>query len=154
METAELPLTDFKLPPAHSLDSDDRENLMRKAITRIRDGAKELVSHEEVLDAADSSLWRAKPADMWMLLLVRMVTRVSDPFAESEEDMKVDGDEVGVRSEIYDRQERLRHALCEYIMADFSGRYVMAEVHRQRPVLKTHTTQDTTRQHLDERRMV
>ena len=124
MEEADLPITDFKLPPARELDADDREVLMRKAITRIREGAKELAAVETALDSSDPHLLKTTPTDMWMLLLVRMVTRVSDPSVgqeESEDDMKA-VDSVVKRSEIYDRQDRLRHALCEYIMSDFSGR--------------------------------
>lgn len=123
MEEAELPITDFKLPPARELDADDREVLMRKAITRIREGAKELAAAETAFESSDPHLLKTTPADMWMLLLVRMVTRVSDPLVgeENEDDMKA-GDSVVRRSEIYERQDRLRHALCEYIMADFSGR--------------------------------
>ena len=116
---------DISIPAARELDADDREVLMRKAITRIREGAKELVSHEALLDAVDAMTLRTTPADMWMLLLVRMVTRVVDPTAgvrPTEEDMKSEENAVIDRSEIYERQDRLRHALCEYIMADFSGR--------------------------------
>ncbi|RDX54248.1 hypothetical protein OH76DRAFT_1398571 [Lentinus brumalis] len=128
MEVAELPLTDITIPAARELDADDREVLMRKAITRIREGAKELVSHEALLDAADAQTLRTTPADMWMLLLVRMVTRVVDPFAGDAptEDAKSEENSVSNRSEIYERQDRLRHALCEYIMADFSGRIRLA----------------------------
>ena len=124
MEEAELPVPDFKLPPARELDADDREGLMRKAIARIREGAKELVATESAYDASDPHHLKTTPADMWMLLLVRMITRVSDPSVETEEndvEMKA-ADAVAKRSEIYDRQDRLRHALCEYIMTDFSGR--------------------------------
>ena len=39
---------------------------------------------------------------------------------EEEDDMKDEA--VSSRSEIYERQDRLRHALVEYVMADFSGR--------------------------------
>ena len=125
MDAADLSLTDISIPAARELDADDREVLMRKAITRIREGAKELVSHEALLDAVDAMTLRTTPADMWMLLLVRMVTRVVDPTAgvrPTEEDMKSEENAVIDRSEIYERQDRLRHALCEYIMADFSGR--------------------------------
>ncbi|KAI1796643.1 Symplekin tight junction protein C terminal-domain-containing protein [Ganoderma leucocontextum] len=128
MEEAELPVTDFKLPPARELDADDREVLMRKAITRIREGAKELAIAETALETSDPHLLKTTPADMWMLLLVRMVTRVSDPSVgqeENEDEMKAE-DSVVRQSEIYDRQDRLRHALCEYIMADFSGRIRLA----------------------------
>ncbi|KAI0372816.1 hypothetical protein BV20DRAFT_1034476 [Pilatotrama ljubarskyi] len=130
MDAAELPLSDFKLPAPRELDDDERDELVRKAIARIREGAKELASQESPLDAGDGS--RTSPADMWMLLLVRMVTRVSDPASESgegeggQEEQKGDEGAVVRRSEIYDRQDRLRHALCEYIMADFSGRVRLA----------------------------
>ena len=85
MDVAELPLTDFKLPPAQELDADDREALVRKAITRIREGAKELATHD-LLDVVDALASKITPADMWMMLLVRMVTRVSDPAAGADEE--------------------------------------------------------------------
>ncbi|KAI0675546.1 Symplekin tight junction protein C terminal-domain-containing protein [Trametes maxima] len=130
MDTAELPLTDFKLPPARELDVDERDELLRKAITRIREGAKELVPHELASDTADGH--RTTSADMWMLLLVRMVTRLSDPAAdagdapEEQDGAKAEEGALVRRSEIYERQDRLRHALCDYIMADFSGRVRLA----------------------------
>ncbi|KAI0352302.1 hypothetical protein OH77DRAFT_1523357 [Trametes cingulata] len=131
MDAAELPLTDFKLPAPRELEDDERDDLVRKAIARIREGAKELASHELPPEAGDGS--RTSPADMWMLLLVRMVTRVSDPAAEGaegqeQEEQEGKGEEGAVvrRSDIYERQDRLRHALCEYIMADFSGRVRLA----------------------------
>ena len=126
MDFTELPLTDFKLPPARALDDSDREMLVRKAIIRIREGAEELVSHD-MLGIVDGLSTKTTAADMWMMLLVRMVTRVSDPFsgAGGDDAEMHDNDETAVvaRSEIYERQDRLRHALVEYIMADFSGRY-------------------------------
>ncbi|KAI0766933.1 Symplekin tight junction protein C terminal-domain-containing protein [Trametes elegans] len=130
MDVAELPLTDFKLPPARELDSDERDELLRKAIARIREGAKELVSHEAAHDARDGM--RTTPADMWQLLLVRMITRVTDPAAgpggeeDAQEDAKGEEGALVRKSEIYERQDRLRHALCDYIMADFSGRVRLA----------------------------
>ena len=126
MDLAELPLTDFKLPPARELDESGREGLVQKAISRIREGAKDLAAHD-MFDVSDGQAAKTTPTDMWMLLLVRMVTRVSDPAASGDEDEDVMKDDDGTvirRSDIYDRQDRLRHALVEYIMADFSGRYV------------------------------
>ncbi|KAI0629295.1 Symplekin tight junction protein C terminal-domain-containing protein [Trametes polyzona] len=117
MDAAELPLTDFKLPTPRELEADERDELVRKAIARIREGAKELVSHERVVEAGEGP--RSSPTDMWMLLLVRMVTR-------EQEDGKDEEGAVVRRSEIYERQDRLRHALCDYIMADFPGRVRLA----------------------------
>ncbi|KAI9064047.1 hypothetical protein FKP32DRAFT_1714615 [Trametes sanguinea] len=131
MEVAELPLTDFKLPPPRELDTDERDELVRKGIARIREGGKELVAYEPgTLDPSDPAN-RTAAADMWMLLLVRMVTRVSDPAADTgledaPEDGKNEDGAVVRKSEIYERQDRLRHALCDYIMADFSGRVRLA----------------------------
>ncbi|KAI0820808.1 Symplekin tight junction protein C terminal-domain-containing protein [Trametes gibbosa] len=128
MDAAELPLVDFKLPTPRELEADERDELLRKAIARIREGAKDLAPNEPA-DLGDGPC--SSPADMWMLLLVRMVTRVSDPAeVQEEEDGEGDGkDEEGAvvrRSEIYERQDRLRHALCDYIMSDFAGRVRLA----------------------------
>ncbi|KAH9935928.1 Symplekin tight junction protein C terminal-domain-containing protein [Epithele typhae] len=125
MDEAELPLTDFKLPPAMELDADDREVLMTKAIKRIREGAGELFTHD--MEPADAS--KTSPADMWMLILVRMVTRVSQPPSmdmQEDEDAKEEEGVVANRSELQERQERLRHRLVEYITADFPGRVRLA----------------------------
>jgi symplekin len=70
---------------------------------------------------------------MWMLFLVRMITRVVDPEdgkgkAKADETVqKVTGPDADVEMdeemvELYERQDRLRKVLCDYIMADFSGR--------------------------------
>ena len=69
-----------------------------------------------------------------MLLLVRMITRVVDPEEDGKGKAKADDavnritgldaeaemDEEMVQ--LYERQDRLRRVLCDYIMADFSGR--------------------------------
>lgn len=72
--------------------------------------------------------------DMWMMLLVRMVTRAVKPpsslSGEGEDDTDAaaadakDGMEVvDARTEdFYERQDRLRQTLCDYIMADFPSR--------------------------------
>lgn len=70
---------------------------------------------------------RLPPSDMWMLLLIRMVTRgPSQPsFGKSEEfiddsststvDLKGKG-KAGTNDE-------MKHTLCDYIVADFASRY-------------------------------
>lgn len=67
---------------------------------------------------------------MWMLLIVRMVTRVTAPPQLEEEkhmddDTKtVEDDDAALELEFFARQDRLRQTLCDYIMSDFSARYV------------------------------
>jgi hypothetical protein len=63
------------------------------------------------------------PPALWMLLLVRMVTRVAFPRGGAEDE---DGDEEakeGAREEMYAQQDRLRQVLCEWIVADFPARF-------------------------------
>ncbi|KAJ7865668.1 hypothetical protein B0H13DRAFT_2670840, partial [Mycena leptocephala] len=70
------------------------------------------------------ALWRAgghSPAEMWILLLVRMVTRVVDPQPTTPEE----SDSLIV-NDFYDRQYRLRQTLCDYIMSDSPARIRLA----------------------------
>lgn len=58
-----------------------------------------------------------------MLLVIRLVTRFAVPVSpeeEEEENAMENGDQLTL--ELYGHQDRLRQALCDYIMADFSGR--------------------------------
>lgn len=64
-----------------------------------------------------------------MLLIVRMVTRVALPELEDEkridEDTRtVEDDDMALESDLFARQDRLRQTLCDYIMTDFSARFV------------------------------
>lgn len=126
----DLQLADFKLPPPKNLSKDDRSSLVRGSFARIWEGAKDLapsdLSSEVAMDAPVTSA-----ADMWMLLIVRLVTRVTDPAPhEAGEDASGKKEETSMEivSDIYSHQDRLRQTLCDYIMADFPGRYV--DVHR------------------------
>ena len=113
---------EFRLPPPKELAEDAREALIRGSLVRIWNGASELEAHDLSFDDVPGMI----PGDMWMILLVRLVTRVVDPTpsspppAEGEEEPKDQA--VVVPSEIYSHQDRLRQTLCDYIMADFSSR--------------------------------
>lgn len=116
---------EFKLPPPKSLEDHDRNALIRSSLTRIWDGAKDLTTQE--IDLSESQGFSA--TDMWMLLLVRLITRVADPPPVVEEESAEDkeANELAV-SDLYDRQDKLRQTLCDYIMADFTGRSVCIPV--------------------------
>jgi symplekin len=67
--------------------------------------------------------------EMWMLLLVRMVTRVANPSLDEMNEgadggERNKGDDANLRLGFYSRQDRLRQTLCDYIMSDFPARYV------------------------------
>ena len=119
----ELDLTidprEFKLPPPKTLEEHERNTLIRSSLVRIWDGADDLTTQE--VDFSESHGVMA--SDMWMLLLVRLVTRVAipDPPADPESEENQEATALAV-SDLYDRQDRLRQTLCDYIMADFAGR--------------------------------
>ncbi|OBZ73776.1 Symplekin [Grifola frondosa] len=122
----DLHLAEFKLPPPKELSADDREALIRKSISRIWDSAKDLVLPEAPQELS-ADVPETIAADMSMLLLVRLITRVTDPNDSDEESTdKMDQDGTVAVSEVYAHQDRLRHILCDYIMADFSGRIRLA----------------------------
>ncbi|KAJ3536396.1 hypothetical protein NM688_g6844 [Phlebia brevispora] len=123
-EETELEMQEFKLPPPRELPDDVRDTLIRASLTRIWDGSKGLVSGSAAFnEAADIS--RTTPGDMWMFLLVRLVTRTADPTF-FDEDAKMDTEQTEVSSDIYSYQDRLRQVLCDYIIQEFSSRVRLA----------------------------
>ncbi|KAG1907771.1 Symplekin tight junction protein C terminal-domain-containing protein [Suillus fuscotomentosus] len=116
-EALTIDLTDSTLLGPKELTDIERNALMRGSVGRIWDGAEELK-----VDSAVTSQWPGtSPTDMWMLLIVRMVTRVAhldgDPSSASE-----DGGDGETKVDFYSRQDNLRQTLCDYIMADFPSR--------------------------------
>ena len=115
MDLAEdLVPAEFRLPPPREFSEEERNAVVKSALGRISEGAKDLAPMD--IDVA------AEGTDMWMLLIVRLVTRVTDPAPlPGGTPEKVD-DGMDVVSEFYAHQDRLRQTLCDYIMADFPGR--------------------------------
>ncbi|KAI0255985.1 Symplekin tight junction protein C terminal-domain-containing protein [Lactifluus subvellereus] len=113
-----LPL-EYQVPPPSVLGEEERAAMVKSVVTRIRQSSGDLAVGPQT-----------GGRDMWMLLLVRMITRVVDPDngkgkeVNSSADADVEMEEEMV--ELYERQDRLRRVLCDYIMADFSGRIRLA----------------------------
>ncbi|KAI0322800.1 Symplekin tight junction protein C terminal-domain-containing protein [Amylostereum chailletii] len=118
---------DLKIPPPRILESPESESLVRSSIARIWDEAQ---GNTGMATGAA----KTGQLDMWMLLLVRMVTRGADPGEKRDkgkgkekvdavEDESESMDDAMAR---YEKQDRLRTVLCDYIMADFSGRMRLA----------------------------
>ncbi|KAI0343250.1 hypothetical protein BDW22DRAFT_1356862 [Trametopsis cervina] len=115
---------EFKLPPPKELPEEAREALIRGSLVRIWDGAKDLEVRDMSLDTLD--LPGMSPTDMWMVLLVRLITRVVDPAPPAPAEGEAKEDNAALISGIYSHQDRLRQTLCDYIMADFSSRIRLA----------------------------
>jgi symplekin len=109
-----LPL-EFQVPSPSVLGEEERAATVKSVVTRIWRSSGDLVVGPQT-----------GGRDMWMLFLVRMITRVVDPDngkgkeVNNSADPDVEMDEEMV--DLYERQDRLRRVLCDYIMADFSGR--------------------------------
>jgi symplekin len=116
-EALTLDLIDSTLLGPKELTDVERNVLMRGSVGRIWDGAEELK-----VDSVVSSQWPdASPTDMWMLLIVRMVTRVAHLDGE-QSPVPEDGGDAETKIDFYSRQDNLRQTLCDYIMADFPSR--------------------------------
>ncbi|KAE9401084.1 hypothetical protein BT96DRAFT_919061 [Gymnopus androsaceus JB14] len=123
-----LSLSDFKLPsPKDLVTIDSRIDLITKTIKRIYNTAVEM-RPTATEPSPDTTI--GGPLDMWMLLTVRMITRVAEPPAELKspsdgEDTPMDEEKKDVAL-FYERQDRLRKTLCDYIISDFPGRIRLA----------------------------
>ena len=110
-----LQMIDFKLPPPKEFSEEDRDLLIRETVTRIQTCGGEFVEG-------------ASGADLWMLLMVRLVTRLVEPpldeAAVEAEKEKMDESEGKVLADVnfYGRQDRMRQTLCTYVMDDFHSR--------------------------------
>jgi symplekin len=122
LDAKQLIPPDFQLPPPSVLSEAERASSVKSAATRIWQSSGDLAIGPQ-----------NGGRDMWMLLLVRMITRVVDPEdnrgkakaegeGESEGNKSSDAEMDEEMVELYERQDRLRKVLCDYIMADFSGR--------------------------------
>jgi symplekin len=118
-----LQLIDFKLPPPKELSDDERDYLMGNSVSRIWQEAQDTsaTASAELVPSSGST-------EMWMLLIVRMITRVAVPAPNEEvgdEDTKKErAEDDALECDFYARQDRLRQTLCEYIMSDFPARCV------------------------------
>ncbi|CAL1714714.1 unnamed protein product [Somion occarium] len=121
-----LDLQGFHLPPPKELSDNDREVLVRSSMSRIWEGAKDLAPHDYDVSAEPHG---SSATDLWMLLIVRLVTRVAEPPpSDSPDGEEWDGDMTNgeMIGSLATHQDRLRQTLCDYIMSDFSGRLRLA----------------------------
>ncbi|KAH7890752.1 Symplekin tight junction protein C terminal-domain-containing protein [Phlebopus sp. FC_14] len=118
-----LDLLDFKLPSPKELSEADRNALIRGAVARIWDRTEDLQTTPYMASTRSGM----SADDMWMLLVVRMITRVAEP--ETDGPIREEKQDLGGNDKVtdfYSRQDKLRQMLCDYIMADFPSRMRLA----------------------------
>jgi symplekin len=112
-----LKLINFKLPPPRALSETECQSTLKSAIARIRDTPQELNHPPDVL--GQTAHVGLPASDMWMLLLVRMVTRApTSDETMKEGQVKEESDLKLVKTLDDDR----RRTLCNYVLEDFSSR--------------------------------
>ncbi|KAF8631924.1 hypothetical protein AX15_002177 [Amanita polypyramis BW_CC] len=116
-----LQAVDFRLPPPKDLSEEGRLSLLNASVKRIWEGALELRSGE-MIPADSTQAGGSSAVELWMLLIVRLITRVTMPPLELE-GREEEGNQV---AEYYTRQDQLRQTLCSYIMSDFPSRVRLA----------------------------
>ncbi|KAF8893185.1 hypothetical protein CPB84DRAFT_1848663 [Gymnopilus junonius] len=127
-EMTDLQLMDFKLPPLKEWSEEGRSSVVSSSVTRIWEDATELHAMGESIPPDSSQAGGHSASEMWMLLLIRMITRVAEPPPEMEADETSDMNKALVQQNYYLRQDKLRHTLCEYVMADFPSRQVFQKL--------------------------
>ncbi|KAG6866570.1 hypothetical protein C0991_002055 [Blastosporella zonata] len=120
--TAKLQLIDSTLPPPRDLSEEERTQQLRGAVKRIWDDVEELNVNGDALPVESTQAGGHSPTEIWMLLIVRMITRVAEPPPEEDDAMEDSAPE----HDFYTRQDQLRQALCNYIMSDFPSRVRLA----------------------------
>lgn len=124
-----LRFADFKLPSPREFSEPERQDLLQQSMSRIWDTSRELVPASDVASRTHQPSQGASSRDLWMLLLVRMITR-ADPEEEhaekggdgETEDERPESMEVDTTS----RRERIRQTLFEYIVSNFPARERLA----------------------------
>ncbi|TDL24074.1 hypothetical protein BD410DRAFT_767966 [Rickenella mellea] len=130
----DMQFVDFKIPPPKDLQEEERSAIVRASMARMWDGSGDLVPVGGDGTMADSHRPNqgASPNDLWMLLLVRMVTRVAhpDPASNTESErivpMEEQDEQEPMKVDTVSQMERVRNTICDYIIADFPTRVRLA----------------------------
>ncbi|KDQ18951.1 hypothetical protein BOTBODRAFT_28429 [Botryobasidium botryosum FD-172 SS1] len=133
-----LQLVNYTPLPPKILSQPERDVLVHSSISRIcssGEGLRAPVESEEDPEKEKSIVGLPSP-EMWMLLLVRMITRGPEKAPESlkVEDSDMDGDDGAAARSLDTRgvgrvsDRDARQMLCDYVLADFSARVRLATV--------------------------
>jgi symplekin len=131
-------ISTFKLPRPRHMSEKQRGALVESCLLRVQSRG-----HEHALTHKSSVIeylgQRGKPTpDMWILLLIRMITRgswssadVEDENEEEETSGDSEGNEVakpnGLNAKL-DGEYRMRKMLFNYIITDFASRYFIDQI--------------------------
>ena len=117
--TSNISISNLKLPAPRPLLENERMSHVNALVKRIWEDAGDLRASNDVTIIQTGHA----AVEMWMLLLVRMITRVAYPDYMEEDNARGDSDQKDqLMNDFYAREDQKRQTLCDYIMADFPGR--------------------------------
>ncbi|KAG8748374.1 hypothetical protein FRC10_005921 [Ceratobasidium sp. 414] len=125
IETAPLDPGTFALPPPKDLSDAARNGLVRSSVTRIWDAGEGQTQGEVGRARGKGGETGLPPEEMWMLVVVRMISRGAGGQTSGGE-----GEDVGralVQQGVF-REDTMRQMLLEYVLDDFSSRMRLAIV--------------------------
>ncbi|CAE6446197.1 unnamed protein product [Rhizoctonia solani] len=121
-QVAPLDLAAFSLPTPKDLSDTTRSGLVKSSVSRIWDAGEEVLGREVRAGGGDTAVG-LPPEEMWMLLVVRMISRGAGAGRVKDE-----GDDRSLVHNLAFREDGMRQMLLDYVLADFSGRMKLAIV--------------------------
>ena len=121
-----LQLANFRLPPPREFLTSEKESIMKSSMSRIWN-TNGLLGNSTAAFSDQQVGQGASSEDLWMLLLVRMITRASpgEGAGGVDEGEKLESMQVGGVSV----KERIRQIVFDYVLTDFPGRLVFIYIY-------------------------
>ncbi|KAJ1306905.1 hypothetical protein OPQ81_007888 [Rhizoctonia solani] len=123
LQVAPLDSSAFSLPAPKDLSDTTRNSLVKSSVGRIWDAGEEVLGREIKAGGSEVAVG-LPPEEMWMLLIVRMISRGAGGGRVKDEG----GDQQALVHSLAFREDGMRQMLLEYLLADFSGRMRLAIV--------------------------
>ncbi|CAE6382445.1 unnamed protein product [Rhizoctonia solani] len=121
-QVAPLDPSAFPLPTSKDLSDSARNGLVKSSVTRIWDAGEEVLGRD--VKGGSEVAVGLPPEEMWMLLIVRMISRGANGGRAKDEG----GDERALVHNLAFREDGMRQMLLDYLLGDFGGRMRLAIV--------------------------
>ncbi|QRW17189.1 symplekin [Rhizoctonia solani] len=121
-QVAPLDPSAFSLPAPKDLSDAARNGLVKSSVARIWDAGEEVLGRD--VKGGSEVAVGLPPEEMWMLLIVRMISRGANGGRVKDEG----GDDRALVHNLAFREDGMRQMLLDYLLGDFNGRIRLAIV--------------------------
>ena len=127
--------------------------MAQSALQRVRKRGEESLAAAIASSTAVPLDGYVAETELWMLLIVRIITRgAHEPEEEEEEGEGESTSIIKAKNASRDAPERMRRILCNYVLGDFANRFV--KLNSRIAVFLTSSVQVTPRFNMAQRRVV